>query len=143
MVPMMEVRRYSLAGWYSVLSCESHSMRVRPALRWSRALAILRALLHLAKGGRTDQVSFKTRQMCKEPLRGRRKAGTNRTSSWRTSDKSRRRWNEGKHVTELKTVRVVEVETVSYLVARRRMPSASRAQWQPELSGRRAVPRYF
>ena len=37
---MMEVRRYSLAGWYSVFSCESHSMRVRPALRWSRALAM-------------------------------------------------------------------------------------------------------
>jgi hypothetical protein len=40
MVPMMEVRRYSLAGWYSVFSCESHSIRVRPAFRWSRALAM-------------------------------------------------------------------------------------------------------
>jgi len=36
MVPMMEVRRYSLAGVYSVLSWLSHSIRVRPALRWSR-----------------------------------------------------------------------------------------------------------
>jgi hypothetical protein len=38
---MMEVRRYSLAGWYSVLSWDSHSMRVLPALRWSRELAMV------------------------------------------------------------------------------------------------------
>jgi hypothetical protein len=51
MVPMMEVRRYSLAGWYSVLSCESHSMRVRPALRWSRALAMASAGCAKEEGG--------------------------------------------------------------------------------------------
>jgi hypothetical protein len=30
-----------LAGLYWVLSCESHSMRVRPAFKWSRALAMV------------------------------------------------------------------------------------------------------
>ena len=40
-VQIIEVRRKFLCGVYSVLSCESHSILVRPALRWSRALAML------------------------------------------------------------------------------------------------------
>lgn len=42
MVPMMEVRRKFREGRYSVLSCASHSVLVRPECKWSRAFAIVR-----------------------------------------------------------------------------------------------------
>lgn len=55
-MPIMEVRRYSFWGRNSVLSCESHSIRVRPEFRWSKAFAIVTGLQDGGLEGRAGVV---------------------------------------------------------------------------------------